>query len=181
MFRNVWFWKELAPLVVQFCRREGLGFNEVVNLAVQSFLGQCDVEELRLKAKLVALMKEESELRKVCSCMLRSGSYLPFYAEKVLKDHKGKPSPFMYSVENGDRPLRALGSREEKVFRKICTRREEIACKIAEIQNELLKDVKPFKLDFEGSSESSKEGDSRSRAHDNSEPNGGEKEHGEHT
>jgi hypothetical protein len=164
-----------------------VGFNEVVNLAVQGFLGQCSVKELRLKAKLAALLREESELRKVCSCMLRSGAYLPSYAERVLKDHKGKPSPFTYSVgADGDKPLGALGKREEKVFRKICTRREEIALAVAEIQSELLKDVRPFKLEFEGSldsSESSKEesvdsfggGSSQSRAHDNSEPKGGEK------
>ena len=155
MFRNVWFWRDLSLLLVQFCRREGLSFNEVVNLAVQAFLGQCSVKELRLKARLAVLLREESELRKVSSCMLRSGAYLEAYAGKVLKEPKGKPGPFMYSVEDdGDRPLRALSRSEEKVFRKICGRREEIAREVADVQNELLKNVKPFKLEFEGVSRS---------------------------
>ena len=159
-------------MLVQFCRREGLSFNAVVNLSVQAFLDQCSVRKLRLRAKLSVLLKEESGLRKTCSCMLRSGAYLPSYAEKVLKEQKGNPSakdsPFTFSVGEGDRPLRALSRSEEKVFRKICGRREEIAREVAEIQSELLGSVKPFKLEFEGKS--------RSRAHDKStKPNGGEK------
>lgn len=168
--RTVWWWKELYPLAVQFCRREGVSFNEVVNGAVQAFLGQCDLRELRLKAKLAGLLKEESELRKTCSCMLRSGAYLPAYAEKVLKEQKGKPSPkdspFTFSAGEGDRPLRALSRSEEKVFRKICARREQIAVEVADIQSELLKSVRPLRFEFEGS---------RSRAHDKHKPSGGEK------
>jgi hypothetical protein len=150
--RNIWFWKNLHPIVLQFCRREGLSFNEVVNCAVQNFLGQCSVEELRLKAKLFALLREEAELRRVSSCMLRSGAYLPSYVEKVLKEQKGKPSPFMDSAGEGDRPLRALSKEEEKVFRKICSQREKIAREMAAIQAELLKDVEPFRMESEASS-----------------------------
>jgi hypothetical protein len=42
--------------------------------------------------------------------------------------------------------LKALNPREELVFRKIASRREQIAGEIAEIQESLLKDTKPFRL-----------------------------------
>jgi len=151
MHKPVWFWKDLFPLVTQFCKREGVSFNEVVNLSVQNYLGSCSVNELRLKAKLTALLREEAELRRVSSCMLRSGAYLPSYAEKILKTQKGKPSPFMYSIGDGDKSLRVLNKEEEKVFRKICGRREEIAREVAGIQAELLKDTVPFKLESDDS------------------------------
>jgi hypothetical protein len=44
------------------------------------------------------------------------------------------------------KPLKALNPREEIVFRRVMTRREEIAGEIADIENELLWDVKPFRL-----------------------------------
>lgn len=158
--RNTWYWKDLYPLVMQFCKREGVSFNQVVNLAVQAFLSGCSIHELQLKAKLAALLREEGELRKVSSCMLRSGAYLPSYAEKVLKEQKGprgESSPFLYSAGDGDKPLRALNKREEKVFRKICARREAIAQEVADIQEELLKGVKPFRFEGEDQSRVDKE------------------------
>ena len=171
MRRNVWFWSELSPLLLQFCKREGLSFNEVVNLAVQAFLGKCDLRELRLRARVAELLREEVELRRVCSCMLRSGAYLPGYAERVLKTEKGKPlerSPFRFSREESDRPLACLSRSEEKVFRKICARREEIAREVAEVQAQLLKGVKPFVLPDE----------SQSRVDRRENLNGGEKRDG---
>jgi hypothetical protein len=84
--------------------------------------------------------------------MLRSGAYLPGYAEKVLKE-KRQPDqdcgPFTYSVGEGDRPLRALNREEEQVFRRIIARREEIIGEVTRIQAELLKGVKPFRFESE--------------------------------
>jgi len=150
--RNIWFWKELYADAALFCRREGVSFNEVVNRAVQGFLGDCSLKELKLRARLAGLMREEAELRRICSCMLRSGAYLPSYAERVLKEEKGpdrEGGPFTYSAGEGDRPLRALNREEEQVFRKIIARREEIVCEVTRIQCELLKAVKPFRLECE--------------------------------
>lgn len=148
--RPVWFWKDVYPLVLAFCRREHVAFNSVVNQALQSFLGAANVEELRLRAQVSCLLREENHLRKVCSCMLRSGAYLSSYAEKVLKSQKGKvsESPFCYGKDDG-KPLRALSKSEELIFRKICARREEIALEVARVQNELMRGTVPFRFEFE--------------------------------
>jgi hypothetical protein len=142
MLVRVWVWKGLAPLLVRFCREYGVPFNQVVNRAVECFLGICDREELQLLARREALLREEAELRRVCNAMLRSGSYLPGYAQKVLRE----PGRSMGFVRDGQVPLKALNPGEERVFRKILSRREEIAGEIAAVQLQLLKDVKPFRL-----------------------------------
>lgn len=142
MHTSVYVWRDLAPLVRRFCREHSVGFNEVVNRAVSQFLGACNVEELRLKARLAMLLKEEAELRRVSVCMLRSGSYLPAYVKRVLRE----PGRSLSHLPDPQRPLKALSPKEERVFRKIATRREQIAQEIAEIQEQLLKDVKPFRL-----------------------------------
>jgi len=142
MHRSVYFWKDLAPLVVRFCREHKVSVNRVVNLAVQSWLGACDVKELRLKAKLAGLLKEEAELRRVCNAMLRSGSYLPGYVQRVLRE-PGRPVSLVRSKQV---PLKALSPKEEKVFRRIASRREEIAQEIAAIMEQLLHGVKPYRL-----------------------------------
>jgi hypothetical protein len=116
--------------------------NEVVNRAVSGFLGSCDVEGLKLKARLAVLLREEKELRRTCTAMLRSGSYLPGYVERVLRE-PGRPLTFL-SVKQA--PLKALNPKEEKVFRKVAARREQIASEIADIQLRLLREVKPFSL-----------------------------------
>ncbi|MBS7621272.1 hypothetical protein KEJ32_04080 [Candidatus Bathyarchaeota archaeon] len=120
----------------------GVSFNRVVNLAVQHFLGGCDVEELRLQARLDVLLREEAWLRRVCNAMLRSGSYLPGYVQRVLRE----PGRSLTHLPDSQRPLKALNPKEELVFRKIAARREQIAREIAEIQEQLLRDVRPFRL-----------------------------------
>jgi hypothetical protein len=142
MHRTVYFWRGLYPLLRRFCREENVSFNRVVNCAVEAFLGEADVEELRLTAKLEQLLREEAGLRRVSNAMLRSGSYLPSYVQRVLKE-PGRP---LSHLPNPQRPLKALNPKEERVFRRIATRREQIAQEIAEIQEQLLRDVKPFRL-----------------------------------
>jgi hypothetical protein len=142
MHTSVYVWRNLAPLIRRFCREHGVGFNEVVNRAVSAFLAACDVDELRLRARLAALLKEEAELRRVSVCMLRSGSYLPAYVQRVLRE----PGRSLSHLPDPQRPLKALNPKEERVFRRIATRREQIAQEIAEIQEQLLHDVKPFRL-----------------------------------
>lgn len=154
MFKNVWFWKGLYPLLRRFCREYGVSFNRVVNLAVEQFLGACNVEELRLKARLACLMREESELRMYTRVMLRSGSFLPQYATKILRE----PGRALDYVRSGQIPLKALNPDEEKVFRRVLTRREEVAHEIAEILAELLRDVKLFRLKPERRSRSRRRG-----------------------
>jgi hypothetical protein len=140
--RSVWFWRDLLPLVKRFCREHNVPFNKIVNLAVQGFLGNCNVEELRLRARLGMLLREEAELRRVCNAMLRSGSYLPGYVQRTLRE----PGRHVGLVRDGQVPLKALSPKEERVFRRIAARREQIAREIAEIEEQLLRDVKPFRL-----------------------------------
>jgi len=147
MRRVVRFWRGLDVLLLRFCRERGLPFNRVVNLAVQSFLGGCDVERLRLEAELERLLREEAELRRVQNCMLRSGAYLPGYVARVLR----KPGGLSVVQRCGELPLEALADkREVQVFLKICQRREEIARRIVEVEEQLLADVEPFKLPGDG-------------------------------
>jgi len=142
MRRQVWFWREVAPLLLGFCRVNNVSLNKVVNLSVQNFLVGCNSEEFKLRAKLASLLREEAELRRVCTAMLRSGSYLPGYVQKTLRE----PGRLVSLVRDGQVPLKALNPREERVFRKIASRREQIAAEIAATQERLLKDVKPFRL-----------------------------------
>jgi hypothetical protein len=148
MRRVVRFWKGLDVLLLRFCREHNVPFNRVVNLAVQSFLGGCDVERLRLEAELEGLLREESRLRKVSNVMLRSGAYLPSYVVKVLR----KPGGLSEVQRRGELPLEALADkREVQVFLKIAQKREMVAKRICEIQEQLLRDVEPFKVPGEGS------------------------------
>jgi hypothetical protein len=142
MHRAVYFWRGLYPLLLRFCREHNVSFNRVVNLAVQQFLGGCDVGELRLQVRLDGLLREEARLRKACNAMLRSGSYLPGYVQRVLRE----PGRSLGHLPDAQRPLKALNPREERVFRRIAARREQIAREIAEIEEQLLRDVKPFRL-----------------------------------
>ena len=142
MHRTVYFWCDLYPLLRRFCREHNVPINKIVNLAVQSFLGGCDVEELRLQARLDCLLREEARLRRVCNAMLRSGSYLLGYVRRVLRE----PDRSLGHLPDAQRPLKALNPREERVFRRIAARREQIAREIAELSEQLLRDVKPYRL-----------------------------------
>ena len=150
MRRTVNFWKGLVPLLRRFCREHGVSFNRAVNLAVEAFLGGCDVERLRLEARLALLRREERELRQSCEAMLRSGGYLRGYVERVLMQ-PGRPQTRL-----GERV--PLGGVEREAFLRIAARREQIAREIAELELKLLKDVEPFKLDEDGSCVKKKEG-----------------------
>jgi hypothetical protein len=142
MLKHIWFWRDLYPLVRRFCVEHRVAFNWVVNEAVWVFLGSCDVEELRLKATLAGLLREENELRLYTRVMLRSGSFLPQYATKILRE----PGRALGYIRSGQIPLKALNPAEEKVFRKVLTRREAIAREVTRVLGELLRDVRPFRL-----------------------------------
>lgn len=141
--RAVWFWHGLYPLLRRFCAENNVPLNRVVNLAVQSFLGSCDVGDLKLRTKLAGLIREEAELRQTMRVMLRSGSFLPQYADKLFREEyvKGE-SPL---VRMGQVPLKALSPREEDVARRVLAERDRIAGEIAEVLDQLLPE-KRFRL-----------------------------------
>ncbi|MGQ9640680.1 MAG: hypothetical protein ACUVUF_00960 [Candidatus Bathycorpusculaceae bacterium] len=105
-------------------------------MAVQDFLGQADVEELRLRAKLASLRRQEAELRQVMRVMLRSGSYLPQYADRLFRERFDRNEPSF--VRSGQVPLKALNAREEDIARRVLAERERIAQEIADILDRLL-------------------------------------------
>lgn len=131
--RNVWFWRDLYALLKRLAKDTGVSFNRLVNLAVQGFLGQSSLasEELKLRARLAQLLREESNLRRQSRVMLRSGSFLPKYADRILRPQES-------FVREGQQPLRALSKKEEQIFRRILARREKIVKEIVEIQDKLL-------------------------------------------
>jgi len=162
--RAVWFWREVHGLLREFCRVKGLPFNRVVNLAVSEFLKQgCDVEQLRLKLRLEELAREEGELRRFSRVMLRSGSFLPQYAQKLLRE-PGRPVSL---IRDGQVPLKALSPSEEQVVRRILAKREAIAKEMTEILDRLLPE-KSFRLKPEPSRRS------WSRRRGTNKPKGGE-------
>jgi len=107
-----------------------------VNLAIQSFIGASDEEQLKVLAEIEKLCREDNQLRRVSSVMLRSGSYLPKYADRLFRppwdSGRDKTSPFNYPRKGGV-PLKALNPKEEAIMRRVLARREAIAQKIAEL------------------------------------------------
>jgi len=156
MRTTVRFWKEVAPLLVRVLRESGLGLNRLVNEAVLLWLNGSSVEQLRLRARLVVLQKEEEGLRQSMRVMLRSGSFLPKYAKQLFRE-PGRPIGF---IRDGQVPLKALNPKEEDVARRILAERERIAQEIADVLRKLLPE-KRFRLKPECSQ-------SRKRLHDKS-------------
>jgi len=117
-------------------RRAGFGLNRAVNEALLFWLGEQGDEALRLRAKLVLLRKEEAELRQIMRVMLRSGSYLPQYADKLFREKFDRGESAF--VRKGQVPLKALSSKEEDVARRVLAERERIAQEIAEVLDQLL-------------------------------------------
>ena len=139
--RTVYFWRSVYPLLRVFARRTNTPVNTLVNLAVQSFIGASDEEKLKVLAEIEVLVREEQQLKRVSSVMLRSGSFLPKYADKLFRppwdSERDKTSPFNYP-RKGDVPLKALNPKEEAIMRRVLARREAIAQRIAELLDRVL-------------------------------------------
>jgi hypothetical protein len=139
---SVWFWRGVLPLV-RGLKRSGFPLNRAVNEALLLWFGVNGDEELRLRAKLVLLRSQEAELRQTMRVMLRSGSYLPQYADKLFREKYGSSEPSL--VRRGQVPLRALSPKEEDVARRVLAERERIAQEIADVLDKLLP-KKKFRL-----------------------------------
>lgn len=135
MSSSVYFWKCVRPLV-QRLKKSGFGVNCAVNEALLFWLGEKGDEELRLRARLTRLRCEEAELRQAMRVMLRSGSYLPQYADKLFREKYDRSEPFF--VRKGQVPLKALSEKEEDVARRVLAERERIAQEIAAVLDQLL-------------------------------------------
>ena len=131
--RSVYFWRGVYPLLRELARRSGTPVNALVNLAVQDFVGACDEEQLKALAEIEKLCREDAYLRRVSATMLRSGSYLPKYADRLFRppwdSSREHTSPFNYP-RKGAVPLKALNPKEEKIMRRVLARREALAQRI---------------------------------------------------
>lgn len=148
MSSSVYFWKSVKPLLVRL-QKAGFSLNSAVNEALLFWLGAKSEDDLRLRARLVELRHEEAELRQTMRIMLRSGSYLPQYADKLFREGYVKAeSPF---VRMGQVPLKALSPKEEQIARRVLAERERIAQEITDILDQLLPQKK-FRLKPESQS-----------------------------
>jgi len=150
MNRGVWFRDDLVRCADKFCAaNKEVNFNSLVNTALDEYLGKfSDFEEVALGIELRRLKREEKDLKEMSRIILRSGAYLPAYAEKVLMTQKGKPnveSPF-YEVGQDEGRKRTLSKTEEEAFRRICSAREAAVARITVIANSLLKYHDPLRL-----------------------------------
>lgn len=125
-------WVRVLP-VVRWLRKNGFVVNRVLNEALLDWVGHEGDEKVKLRARLYVLQDEESRLRQTMRVVLRSGSFLPSYAAKLVQgDEK-------LSVKLGRQPLDAIASKEEAdVVRRILARREAIVKEIVEIAGKLL-------------------------------------------
>jgi len=139
---SVYFWKSVLPLV-GVLKRSGFPLNRAVNEALLFWMGVQQDDKLRLKARLVLLRHQEVELRQAMRVMLRSGSYLPQYADKLFREKYDRSDPVF--VRKGQVPLRALSAKEEDVARRVLAERERIAQEIADVLDQLLP-KKKFRL-----------------------------------
>jgi len=139
---SVYFWKSVLPLV-GVLKRSGFPLNRAVNEALLFWMGVQQDDKLRLKARLVLLRHQEVELRQAMRVMLRSGSYLPQYADKLFREKYDRSDSVF--VRKGQVPLRALSAKEEDVARRVLAERERIAQEIADVLDQLLP-KKKFRL-----------------------------------
>lgn len=144
--RKVWVWRSVWPLLRRLLEETGLPFNRVVNLALLRYLGvEVDDEVLRLEARKLELLREEADIRRMWCAIARSGAYLEGYAARVLMPQEYREwmkverrDSVFSDVRRGRVPLRALSRREEKLFKRMCARRDEIARELVEIELKLL-------------------------------------------
>jgi len=129
--------------LVGVLKRSGFPLNRAVNEALLFWMGVQQDDKLRLKARLVLLRHQEVELRQAMRVMLRSGSYLPQYADKLFREKYDRSDSVF--VRKGQVPLRALSAKEEDVARRVLAERERIAQEIADVLDQLLP-KKKFRL-----------------------------------
>ena len=135
--RGTYYKGFVLAYVKGFAERLGCSFSSVVNLLLEKVIETNlagSVEEcLGLEVKRLQLMDEEVDLRRTLNVILRSGAYLPQYAEKLF----GGESPTF--LKESRLPLPALTSvKEQDIVRRILARREKVVSELLEIEDKLL-------------------------------------------
>jgi len=128
----------------------GCSFSCAVNLLLEKIISQGfgQIEEhLDLEVRRQQLLAEEAGLRQTLKVLLRSGAYLPQYAQKLF----GGRDPKDFVTRKCRLPLPALASaKEQEVVRRILARRERIVMELIEIADKLLP-KEQFKVGLEES------------------------------
>jgi hypothetical protein len=159
--RSVYFCKGVFKPFSELARRSGTSVNRLVNLAVENYVGGCDVDSLRAFVEIGRLCREEKFLINVSKTMLRSGSYLPQYADRLFRssEDSGRRRIMPMGYSRQDRELRkVLDPMEEEVMRRVLARREAVAQRIAELLDKVLPQEK-FSLSRRPDEKSLKGGD----------------------
>lgn len=135
--RGTYYKGYVLAYVSSLAEKLGCSFSAVVNLLLEKVIeknlaGPIE-ESLGLEVRRLQLIEEETGLRQTLKVILRSGAYLPQYAEKLF----GGEKPTMF--RKGRLPLPALTDvREQNIVRRILARRENVVSELLEIEDKLL-------------------------------------------
>jgi hypothetical protein len=149
--RGTYYKDYILTYVLGVAEKSGCSFSCAVNLLLEKTVsgglaGEVE-EQLGLEVRRQQLLAEEAGLRQILKVLLRSGAYLPQYAQKLFEGRD--PKDFAY--RKGRLPLPALASaKEQEIVRRILARRERIVMELIEIADKLLP-KEQFKVGLEES------------------------------
>ena len=136
--RGTYYKDYVASYVFGVVSRVGCSFSAVVNRLLEKAIneGLSDIEDkLRLEVRRSQLLDEEAGLRQTLTVLLRSGAYLPQYAEKLFVGQDSRD----LLTRKGRLPLPAVASaKEQDVVRRILARREKLVEELVEVEDKLL-------------------------------------------
>jgi len=135
--RGTYYRGYVLAYVSGLAEKMGCSFSSVVNFLLEKVISESgEVEEpLTLEVRRQQLLAEEFALRQTLKVLLRSGAYLPQYAQKLF----GGKDPKDFGQRKGRLPLPALAStKEQEIVRRILARRERIVMELIEIADKFL-------------------------------------------
>lgn len=150
--RGTYYRDYVLAYVSGLATKLGCSFSSVVNFLLEKVISESacgEVEEaLTLEVRRQQLLAEEFALRQTLKVLLRSGAYLPQYAQKLF----GGKDPKDFGQRKGRLPLPALAStKEQEIVRRILARRERIVMELIEIADKFLpKEQFPVGLEESG-------------------------------
>jgi len=150
--RGTYYKDYILTHVLSLAKKLGCSFSCAVNLLLEAMISEGlagNVEEhLGLEVRRQHLLAEEAALRQIQKVLLRSGAYLPQYAQRLF----GGKDPKDTASRKGRLPLPALASvKEQQIIRRILARRERIVLELLEIADKLLpKEQFPVGLEESG-------------------------------
>lgn len=137
--RGTYYKDYILTHVLGLAKKLGCSFSCAVNLLLEAMISEGlagNVEEhLGLEVRRQQLLAEEAALAQIQKVLVRSGAYLPQYAQRLF----GGKDPKDIMLGKGRLPLPALASvKEQEIVRRILARREHIVLELIEIADKLL-------------------------------------------